>query len=168
MNPFRAIALVFLLSSLLISAAQSPRPTEEFVGSTPCDALSREFLGGLATNAPCHFIAWRLTFSKSANASEPNKFTVSATYWLPGRNDPNQIEEGATVTGEGTWELVRGSKSKPDAIVYRLHGKKSTKPVSLVQLGQNILHFLNEDKTLRLGNAGWSYTLNRKGVGLEN
>ena len=142
--------------------------TEEFVGSTPCDDLSRKFLGGLSTNTPCHYIAWRLTFSKSAHATDPNKFTVSATYWLPGKNDPNQVEEGATVTGEGTFELIRGTKAKPDAPVYRLHGKKTAKPVSLAQVGQNILHFLNEDKSLRVGNAGWSYTLNRKEVSPKN
>ena len=168
MIPFRALAPLFLLSFMWTAAAQVPPSTEEFVGSTPCDTLSREFLGGLSTNTPCHFIAWRLTFSKSAGANEPNRFSVSATYWLPGRNDTNQVEEGPTVTGDGTWELLRGSKAKPDAPVYRLHGRKTPKPISLVQVGQNLLHFMNEDKTLRLGNAGWSYTLNRKGAGLEN
>jgi len=61
-------------------------------------------------------------------------------------------------------EIVRGTKAKPNAVVYRLYGDGRKKSVSLVQAGENILHFLNEDKTLRVGNAGWSYTLNRKGV----
>lgn len=33
-----------------------------------------------------------------------------------------------------------------------------------MRVGENLLHFLNSDNSLRIGNAGWSYTLNRKGA----
>jgi hypothetical protein len=39
--------------------------------------------------------------------------------------------------------------------------------VSLVKVGENLLHFLNPDKNLMIGNAGWNYTLSRKGVGKD-
>ena len=169
MTLFHAIALLSLLSFAWITPAQTPISAKQaFVGSTPCDSTSREFLGGLATNAPCHYIAWDVTLFKSEKPSDPHKYAVTATYWLPGRNDPNQLEQGATVKVEGTWEMLRGSKTNPNAIVYRLHGRNAAKPVSLVQLSQHLLHFLNEDKSLKIGNAGWSYTLNRKSVGSEN
>ena len=136
---------------------------EEFVGSIPADDLSRAFVGGLATNVPCHCITWRLTLSTNLNA--PAKFTLSATYGLQGKTDPNQLEEGPTVEVQGTWEIVRGTKAKPNAVVYRLYPEGRKESVSLVRVGENILHFLNEDKTLRVGNPGWSYTLNRKDAG---
>ena len=168
MKLFRAAALLILLSWTCGSSAQLPASAiEEFVGSTRCDPASREFLGGLSTNAPCHYIAWNLTLTKSATASEPNKFAVTATYWLPAKDNPNQLAQGATVKTEGTLQIDRGSKVNPDAVVYRLHGKNAAKPVSLVQLSQHLLHFLNDDKSLKIGTAGWSYTLNRKGVGPE-
>jgi hypothetical protein len=169
MVPFRLTTLLFLLSFAWITSAQAPASVkEEFVGSTPCDPVARQFLGGLATNAPCHYIAWDVTLFKSEKPSDPHKYAVTATYWLPGKNDTNQLEQGATVKVEGTWEIARGTKSNPNALVYRLHSKNAAKPVSLAQIGQHLLHFMNEEKTLRIGNAGWSYTLNRKGIAPEN
>jgi hypothetical protein len=35
-------------------------------------------------------------------------------------------------------------------------------------VGKHLLHFANSDNQLAIGNAGWSYTLNRKGIGYEN
>jgi len=137
---------------------------EEFVGSIPADDISRAFVGGIATNVPCHCITWRLTLSTNLNAPAPAKFTLSATYGLQGKTDPNQLEAGPTVEVQGEWEIVRGTKAKPNAVVYRLYVEGRKKSVSLVRVGENILHFLNEDKTLRVGNPGWSYTLNRKGA----
>ncbi len=122
-------------------------------------------MGGLATNVPCHCTTWRLTLSTNLNAPAPAKFTLSATYGLQGQTDPNQLEAGPTVEVRGEWEMVCGTKGKPNAVVYRLYPEGRKESVSLVRVGENILHFLNEDKTLRVGNAGWSYTLNRKGAG---
>jgi hypothetical protein len=135
---------------------------EEFVGSIPSDDISRAFVGGIATNVPCHCITWRLTLSTNLNAHTPAKFTLSAKYGLQGKTDPNQLEAGPTVEVQGEWEIVPGTKAKPNAVVYRLYADGRKKSVSLVRVGENLLHFLNEDKTLRVGNAGWSYTLNRK------
>jgi hypothetical protein len=135
---------------------------EEFVGSIPSDDISRAFVGGIATNVPCHCITWRLTLSTKLNAHTPAKFTLSAKYGLQGKTDSNQLEEGPTVEVQGEWEIVHGTKTKPNAVVYRLYADGRKKSVSLVKVGENVLHFLNEDKTLRVGNPGWSYTLNRK------
>jgi hypothetical protein len=139
---------------------------EEFVGSIPCDDLSQTFVGGIATNVPCHCITWRLTLFTNLNAGARAKFTLNAKYGLQGKTDPNQLEEGPTVEVQGEWEILHGTKTQPNAVVYRLYGDERKESVSLVKVGGNILHFLNEDKTLRVGNAGWSYTLNRKGVPL--
>jgi hypothetical protein len=87
---------------------------------------------------------------------------------LPGRNDPNQIEDGPTVTLKGKWETIRGHNANPQATVYRIHGDNAEKTMSLGRVGANVFHFLDPDKGLTIGNAGWSYTLNRKGVGSEN
>jgi len=159
----------------LCLACASPGPSEtrtvakeEFVGSIPSDDISRAFVGGIATNVPCHCITWRLTLSTNLNAHTPAKFTLSATYGLQGKTDPNQLEAGPTVEVQGKWEIVHGTKAKPNVVVYRLYPDGRKESASLVRVGENILHFLNEDKTLRVGNAGWSYTLNRKGASSEN
>jgi hypothetical protein len=165
----RCLAILLCMGSATCGRANAQDLTkQEFAGSTPCDALSRTFLGGLPPEAPCHCITWRLTLSGTRNAGEPKTYALEVRYGLPGRDDPNQIEEGPTVKLEGTWEVARGSKANPQAVVYRIHGSGKDKSLSLVRIGEHLIHFLNEDKTMRIGNAGWSYTLNRRAAGREN
>jgi hypothetical protein len=141
---------------------------QEFVGTTPCDAISRKFLGGLSTEASCHCIMWRLTLLSTERAKESGEYTLEVTYGLPGRDDPNQVVEGPTARLKGRWDTVRGSKANSQAVVYRIHGGEKDQTLLLARRGENLLHFLNDDKTLRVGNAGWSYTLNRKRADRKN
>ena len=57
---------------------------------------------------------------------------------------------------EGPWKIAKGTKSAPDAIVFELAGA-----VALVKVNHDILHVMNPDRSLMVGNGGWSYTLNR-------
>jgi hypothetical protein len=140
----------------------------EFVGTSPCDPLPREFAGGLAVTAPCHCITWQLTLSTNRNDGLPGSYKLVANYGLPGKNDPNQIEDGPQVEQQGTWKIVKGTKADADAVVYQLTTDKGGKSVSLVKVGEYLLHFLNPDKSLMIGNPGWNYTLSKRGVGKEN
>ena len=108
-------------------------------------------------------ITWHLTFSTNLNSNQRATYRLLAQYGLQGKADPNQIEDGPVVELAGEWEIVHGSKADSRAVVYRLARPGKEKSVSLVRVGENVLHFLSEDKTLRIGNAGWSYTLSRKG-----
>jgi hypothetical protein len=140
----------------------------EFVGTSPCDALPREFVGGLAATAACHCITWQLTLFTNRNDGLPATYKLVANYGLPGKNDPNQIEDGPLVEQQGVWRIMRGTKADRDAVVYQLTADKGRKSVSLVKVGENLLHFLNLDKSLMIGNDGWNYTLSGKGVGKDN
>jgi len=140
----------------------------EFVGTSPCDPLPREFVGGLAATAPCHCITWQLTLFTNHNAGLTASYKLVANYGLPGKSDPNQIEDGPQVEQQGTWKIVTGTKGDANAVVYQLTADKGRKSVSLVKVGENLLHFLNPDKSLMIGNAGWNYTLSRKGVGKDH
>jgi hypothetical protein len=150
-----AISVCFL--SVKISSSAAPNiGNVEYVGTTPCDDGSRKFVGGIASNVPCHTIAWHLTMSSDKS------YHLVAQYGLQGKEDPNQLETGPKVEWAGAWENFEGAKA--GAVVYRLARPGIEKTVSLVRIGENILHFIDDDKILRIGNAGWSYTLNRKGV----
>lgn len=140
----------------------------EFVGTTPCDTLPRQFVGGMAVTAPCHCITWELTLLTNLNAKLPNTFKLLANYGLPGRNDPNQLEEGPRVEQQGTWKILKGTTTNPEAVVYQLRIEKHGQTLSAVKLGENLLHFLNPDKSLMVGNPGWNYTLSKKGIGKNN
>ena len=172
MNWVRVAGFCILLlmagcASSVVLADRVAARGEEFVGSTPGDVRSIAFVGGLATNAPCHCVTWHLTLFTNQQTRLPSTYTLVAKYGLPGRNDPNQLEDGPTVKLEGNWETLRGSAANPQATVYRIHNK-SGRTMSLVRVGKHLLHFSDSENRLMAGNAGWSYTLNRKGIGYEN
>jgi hypothetical protein len=62
---------------------------------------------------------------------------------------------------EGQWAIVTGTKTDPEAEVVQLFSEGSEVAVSFAKLGDDLLHVLNRDGTLMVGNAAWSYTLNR-------
>lgn len=124
----------------------------QFIGSTPGDSLPREFLGGLPANAPCHCIMWELTLFTNRT------YDIAARYQVPARGNTNQSEDGPKVTAKGTWEI--GEAAKPHGS-YRLRSQQTRQILSLAKIGDNLLHVLNSDGTLMVGNGGWSYTLNR-------
>lgn len=148
-------ALLLVAYAPMALTAKVPPTVAEFVGSTPADTLPREFLGGLAMNAPYHNIEWRITLITNQNARSQT-FTLSARYRVPTRANPNLSEDGPEVTSQGTYEVVTSSNR-----VYRLTAQKTRRSLSFVQLGDNLLHMLNSSGTLMVGNGGWSYTLNR-------
>jgi hypothetical protein len=133
----------------------------EFIGSTPGDALPREFLGGLAINAECHYIKWQITLLTNQSSGQPVTYNLVARYYVPARNNTNQSAEGPKVTSQGTWKLVQGTKSNSAAVICHLTAEKSQRSLSFVKVGENLLHLLNPDGSMMVGTGGWSYTLNR-------
>jgi hypothetical protein len=159
-------AVGIMLASVSLAAAEKARSvTGEFVGTTLADASLRTFLGGLANDAPCHCIKWRLSLSpQTETAGGGGTFRAIATYRLPGRDDPNQLEPGPTVEVKGKFELNHGRDPGSHRVVYRLQNANG-KILELSQLTQNLLHCVDERGKLKVGDAGWSYTLNRKSHG---
>jgi hypothetical protein len=167
------VLLPFLLtgcdsSDALEARTAVPGEPGEFTGTTPCNDRSRAFLGGLDAKAPCHCITWNLTLLVDPKTQEPTTYALVATYGLAGKTDPNQIEEGPTVKMEGKWEKAAGHKANPKAAGYRIFSKNAEKSLSLARLSEHLIHFLDQDQSLKTGNAGWSYTLNHQGAGREN
>ena len=150
-----ALLLVCLAPRGAIASDQKLAATE-FIGSTLGDALPREFLGGLATNAPCHCITWHITLSAHDKAGLSGTYNLTALYQVPTRDNTNRSEPGPKVAAKGTWEILKGAKP-----VYRFTSEKSERSLSFLKVGENLLHLLNSDGHLMVGNGGWSYTLNR-------
>lgn len=156
--------LIALLSSgCVYFGAAAAQTSSEWIGSTPGE-VAREFVGGIASTAAVHCIAWRVTFSARSADTTSGTFKLAAAYEVPTRSNPNRGEAGPKVTAEGTWEIVTGMKAKPDATVYRLTTGRPERSVSFVKVSDVLLHLLAEDKSLMNGTGGWSYTLNRADV----
>src|SRR5688572_24911866 len=115
----RIIASVVALACLSGDALSNAQNSAvEFIGSTPCDARTKEFLGGVATDAPCHYVMWRLTLS--TNSGAPATYSLVARYGIPVPSNPNQSVDGPEVTSRGTVELLTSTYTWPGAAVYQL------------------------------------------------
>jgi hypothetical protein len=131
--------LVFCLLGLGTTAIAEADVFGVFVGSTPADRALLEPLG-VPANAEIERVQWKLTLHR-----DPARYEL-------------QYEYGAGTKGvrEGVWNVRRGIKSDPRAIVYELRGA-----FALAQVDVNLIQVLDEDFSYRIGNGGWSFTLNR-------
>lgn len=129
-----------------------------FIGSTACGGFIK-LLMDIPAGAESDKIKWQLTlYDDSAGVK---RFTAVYTWGLQQVNAPGFINNGETHTMQGTWATERGTATDPAATVYRLQPYAGKRPVLLVKMDDNILHFLYSDRHLLIGNAGWGYTLSR-------
>jgi hypothetical protein len=110
-----------------------------FVGSTPPDRALLDPLG-VPADAKIERVQWQLTLQR-----DPARYEL-------------QYEYGAGAKGvrKGDWNVRRGIKSDPRAIVYELRGA-----FTLAQVDVNLVQVLDAEGNYRIGNGGWSFTLNR-------
>lgn len=156
---------IFVGLSIALSVAASFGADLEFVGTTPADKAARALVGGFDQNAPVHCLTWHLHLS--GVEKNGGVFKASVKYGLPGKDDPNQLHDGPIQKLEGKWERRSGKVSGSETIVFKLLGPSEQDSLAVARVGENLLHFLNNDGSLKIGNGGWSYTLSRKGVGAE-
>ena len=115
-----------------------------FDGRTPCQELAKQL--NELTIPECIKIKWRLTLYK--NGAD----TASGTYSL----------EGFKFRGDnilkGTWQITKGTKADPNAIVYQLnHSLKGS--LFFLKADEDVLFFLDKDRNIMVGNKNFSYAL---------
>ncbi|HJP62939.1 MAG TPA: hypothetical protein VJ844_05825 [Mucilaginibacter sp.] len=131
-----------------------------YTGSTPCDGYVRQLIG-IPNNLTCDKIKWELTLFQGAGKAK--RYKLKCSYGMQANGSPGLTGGGASIETEGTWIITGGAKFKPDAIVYELKPGGNMPAIILVQMDENILHFLYRDGNLLIGNAGWGYALNKAG-----
>lgn len=112
-----------------------------FEGRTPCGRVALHFTGFPSDR--CDKIKWELTLFRDAVTQDPHSFRY----------------RGTRTARSGTWSLKRGSAMDPKATVYEL--KYEGGSLYLLAADTNVLLLLDEDRRLLVGDASWSYTLNR-------
>lgn len=162
-----AFVKLALLSLIAVSAVTRRAPSNSptlgvFVATSPCDVVSRSLLR-VPPAAGCELIKWQLTLDQDATTHAPTTYRLTYTYGLPQQGTTGLIQGGTKVEREGRWAIVRGAKAGPSATVYQLDQDKPSESVSFLQVDHNLIHLLDRDGKLVVGNAGWSYTLNRAG-----
>ncbi len=131
----------FLLPLFFFCASGKERV---FIGSTPADALVRSFLQIPLTDS-IDFIRWKVSL-------QDDQYSLQCNYGI-GKNNTNGFING------GTWVKLNGKLEKEKNYYHLKNGDRT---LQILELNSNLLHLLNKDKSLLVGNGGWSYMLNSK------
>ena len=131
-----------------------------FTGTTPCGQFIRP-LHKVSREGDCALVQWRLTLHQDPVSLKPTTYKLSSVnrFIIEGSN--MYSEPGTTSETEGKWSIVRGTKTNPNAITYRLESDKPEKSISFLKLGESLIHLLDNNGKLMIGNESFSYTLSR-------
>jgi hypothetical protein len=92
-----------------------------------------------------------------------------ALYWEPKTKTPTTYQMSRIHVGQGndrtvnagTWTITSGTKLDPQAVVYKLDANAPPEFRTYWAIGQDILFILDPELKPRVGNAGYSYALNK-------
>src|SRR5688500_9339235 len=114
-----------------------------FEGRTPCATIATEFTGFPSQN--CEKIKWELTLFRDSQTQRPSAF----------------LYRGTRSSRRGTWTIHRGTVFDANAQVYRLTPTPPGRVLSLLSVDDKVLVLLDADGRVVVGDASWSYVLNR-------
>lgn len=162
--------LVFVMA--IINCSDSTPVTravaDVFEGTTPCSNIIRPLHKIAAEpdcaleNCHCIMVEWTLALYKDPSTQQPTTYKLTGINRYSVKETNMYSTPGTKTESEGTWRIVRTSKTNPGAIVYRLNPDKPGISLDLVRLSDNLVHILDHDGHLMIGNEFFSYTLNKK------
>lgn len=134
--------IISLFLTMLIFISCTSGKEKSYTASTPAGAVVKTFLG-LPLSDSVDFIRWYLIL-------DGNDYEMQCNYGLGKANTNGFINGGKTVQ-------VSGIMVKEKNIFQFKNGSKI---LCAAILNDDLLHLLNDDNSLLVGNGGWSYTLN--------
>jgi hypothetical protein len=127
-------------------------PAINFSGRSPCREIANEIKH--AVESDCFKLKWTIDFFRDPKTLIPTTYRLRGTLY---RNEAR----GTETIREGRWQVTKGTKTDPNAIVYELDAFGSDGPILLLKADRNVLFFLANDRSVLIGNEDFSYTLNR-------
>jgi hypothetical protein len=159
-----ALAGIVLLSLVVLASVTRHANTHSdastfgvFAGTSPCADFVKPFLA-IPSGEKCDRIRWELTLYHDPNTRNPTAYKLMREFGFHVDNRTYQSKGSTNL--EGRWQIVKGRPIDPDAVVFQLDANKS-QSLAFLLIDQNILHPLDTNKNLLVGNSGYSYTLNR-------
>jgi hypothetical protein len=138
-----------------------------FAGTTPCGNVIRP-LYKISPEADCPLeeckcimVEWELILYTDSNTKEPTRYKLKGINRYTVKETNMYSEPGIKTEAEGKWGIMRGTKSNPGAIFYQLNPDKPGMDLRFLKLGDNLLHIVDQNGKLMIGNEFFSYTLNR-------
>ena len=132
------------------NVASSPN-VDVFVGTSPCTDFVKPKLQ-IPRGEKCDRIKWRVSLFDSGRYELTREwgFHVDNRTYLP----------KGTTSFNGTWKIAKGRSGDPTGVVVQLDADKPNS-IGFALIDQNILHLLEPNKALAVGDSGASYTLSR-------
>lgn len=152
--------VVAFLWGVTNSYSQTPATFGSFVASSPCGNVVRPLLK-MPFEQECDFVKWKITLHQDPITKAPTTFSLTAVYGLSQPSTTGFINGGTQVEATGKWLMTKGTQANPDAVVYQLNPDQPALSLSFVKMDDKIIHLLYNDKSLMIGNAGYSYTFNK-------
>lgn len=118
-----------------------------FEGRSPCQGIARELKIGV--NAGCIKVKWRVTLYRNPKTLDPTTYKLEDSFHR-------------RAAREGTWKIIPGTETDPNAIIYELAPTKTEAALLLLKGDDNVLFFLNQNRKPMVGHAEFSYTVNRR------
>lgn len=119
-----------------------------YEGRTPCQEMSGQHPEMNAASS-CFKIKWKLVLYRDSINYQPTTCTIRNIV----DNQPRDVS--------GKWEIIKGITSSPEAIVYKIMVGNLADPILFLAADNNILLFLDKDKSPLIGNNDFSFTMNK-------
>src|SRR6185295_7055886 len=134
----RAIGLIAIALGLLGAGPPGQRnsPATEFVGTTPCGTAIRAFVGGLAADASCPAIVWKLDLG--VREQNGPGWSLVANYGAPTASNPEAT---------GTPRASVRERLETSATTYRLVATNG-QSLAFRRLSSTLIHPLDEKNRL--------------------
>ena len=166
------ITFTFLLTMIVCNdvtdqSTSSKDSSVVFAGTTPCGNIIRP-LNEISPEpdcaleeCKCMMVEWELTLYTDADTKKPARYKLKSINRHTVKETNMYSEPGVKTEREGRWEIVRGIKTNPGTIYYQLDPDKPGISLRLLKLSDNLLHIVDQNEKLMIGNEFFSYTLNR-------
>jgi hypothetical protein len=126
--------------------ATGPSVYGVFEGKSPCQSIARQL--NIEVGAECIKLKWGLTLYQDSISHKPTNFKLDGTFFR--KKDR-----------EGRWHIVHGTTTDSKAIIFQLNLGDPNGFLYLLKGDDNVLFILDKNKNFLVGNAQFSYTLNR-------
>jgi len=130
-----------------------------FKSTTLCNDDVKSLLQ-IPVDTKCEMMKCNLTLFRDPKTSAPGEYKLIYEYGMTKQGSRDFKEGSKTTELKGKWKIGNGTKENNKSVIYTLEAGSPPVSISLLKLDQNILHLLDQDKNLMIGNGAWSYTLN--------
>lgn len=120
-----------------------------FEGRTPYKEIAKDH-PEMNTNPSRFKMKWKLILKRDSVTNFPTTCIIR-----------NIVDDHSRYVS-GKWTIINGTATIPDAIIYRIQVDNLADPILFFAGDGNVLFFLDKNNQPLVGNADFSYTMNRR------